>query len=181
MTPRFRFLKFPPCRILPGPHEAHISAQQYVAQAHSRLSQADVDEKRAKGNQRQARPRSEETVRIALDAPQSFRRNLRLTSKREIDRVFRHANARVTRGPVVVLTVPNDLSYPRLGLAIGKRFIPKAVRRNQTKRLAREWFRLNQESLPNLDMMVILRRRVDDPATIRRRLGEIGAKLKCAR
>jgi ribonuclease P protein component len=50
---------------------------------------------------------------------------------------------------------PNDKGYARLGLAISKRKVRKAVARNRIKRLVRESFRLNQANLPAADIVVL--------------------------
>ena len=48
-------------------------------------------------------------------------------------------------------------SRPRLGLAIAKRLMPRAVDRNRTRRLIRESFRAHQTKLPNRDYVVFAR------------------------
>jgi ribonuclease P protein component len=51
----------------------------------------------------------------------------------------------------------NHESHPRLGLAIATRTFGTAVARNRIKRIARESFRLNQHSLPPVDVTVAAR------------------------
>ena len=51
----------------------------------------------------------------------------------------------------------NGENYPRLGLSIATRTFGSAVARNRIKRLARESFRLNQHSLPPVDVTVSAR------------------------
>jgi ribonuclease P protein component len=51
----------------------------------------------------------------------------------------------------------NDETYPRLGLSIATRTFGSAVARNRIKRVARESFRLNQHSLPPVDVTVSAR------------------------
>jgi len=51
----------------------------------------------------------------------------------------------------------NDETYPRLGLSIATRTFGSAVARNRIKRVARESFRLNQYSLPPVDVTVSAR------------------------
>ena len=46
----------------------------------------------------------------------------------------------------------------RLGLAIAKKQIRLATRRNRLKRLARECFRQHREQLAGLDLVVMVRR-----------------------
>jgi ribonuclease P protein component len=51
----------------------------------------------------------------------------------------------------------NHESYPRLGLSIATRTFGSAVARNRIKRLTRESFRLNQHTLPPVDVTVSAR------------------------
>jgi ribonuclease P protein component len=56
-----------------------------------------------------------------------------------------------------LLATQNDLDHPRLGLAIAKKSIKKAVHRNIIKRTVRENFRL-QENLGSIDIVVLARK-----------------------
>ena len=51
----------------------------------------------------------------------------------------------------------NNETHPRLGLSIATRIFGTAVARNRIKRLTRESFRLNQHSLPPVDVTVSAR------------------------
>jgi ribonuclease P protein component len=51
----------------------------------------------------------------------------------------------------------NHETHPRLGLSIATRTFGSAVARNRIKRLTRESFRLNQHSLPPVDVTVSAR------------------------
>ena len=55
----------------------------------------------------------------------------------------------------VVLSRSNGLDGPRLGLAISRRHVDSAVRRNTVKRVVRESFRLNRAALKGLDIVVM--------------------------
>jgi len=56
-----------------------------------------------------------------------------------------------------VLARSNGHDYPRLGLAIGRKRIRRAVDRNKIKRLIRESFRQQREPLRGLDVVVMAR------------------------
>lgn len=79
----------------------------------------------------------------------TFRARQRLTHARDFAAVY-GARCKATRGPVVVHVRANNLPYWRLGLSIGKR-MGNAVARSRFKRLLREAFRLEQNSLPLWD------------------------------
>jgi ribonuclease P protein component len=85
-----------------------------------------------------------------------FPRSLRLTEAQEYNAVFSKAGRLVSSG-LVLLFRENDLNYGRLGLAISKKHVKQAVRRNLVKRLVRENFRLNQNQFSGLDIVVISR------------------------
>ncbi|MGR8930823.1 MAG: ribonuclease P protein component [Gammaproteobacteria bacterium] len=56
-----------------------------------------------------------------------------------------------------VLATHNPLPHPRLGLAIAKKAIRKAVARNRIKRTVRESFRLQRQQITNIDIVVLAR------------------------
>jgi RNase P protein component len=61
-------------------------------------------------------------------------------------------------GTFLVLIKKNDLDWNRLGLIVTKK-IGKSTRRNQYKRLAREFFRTNSHTWPQgLDLLFIARK-----------------------
>jgi ribonuclease P protein component len=85
-----------------------------------------------------------------------LRRRARLTRATEFGAVFAD-NIRASGGGLVVLARQNDLGYPRLGLAVSRRAVRRAVDRNRIKRLIRESFRLEQSGLGSMDYVVLAR------------------------
>lgn len=75
-----------------------------------------------------------------------FRKAERLQRRDEFRAVF---DRRWSRGGkyIVLYGLPNDLSYNRLGLSVGRRF-GNAVARNRFKRRCREVFRLTKDRQP---------------------------------
>ena len=57
---------------------------------------------------------------------------------------------------------PNQISDGRLGLAIAKKQLAKAVWRNRVKRLAREAFRQHKQAVSGYDIVVLGRRGMQD-------------------
>jgi len=83
-----------------------------------------------------------------------FNRHLRITSPADYKRVF--ANP-IKSGDSVftVLAKSNDSQQARLGLAIAKKQLRRAVDRNRVKRQIRESFRLYKDTLPAIDIVVL--------------------------
>jgi ribonuclease P protein component len=51
---------------------------------------------------------------------------------------------------------PNAVGLARIALVVPKKLVPRAVDRNRIRRIARETFRLRQEQLVGLDLVVRL-------------------------
>jgi ribonuclease P protein component len=73
----------------------------------------------------------------------------------------------------------NNLYGNRLGLAIAKKRVKLAVQRNRIKRVVRESFRLNQDNLPPIDMVVMVKSGIDklDNHKINQQLEKIWRKI----
>ena len=83
-----------------------------------------------------------------------FQRTSRLTEYLDFQKVFR-STFRSADSNFLVLAQRNGHAIARLGLAISKRRINKAVERNKVKRLIRESFRHHKNKLEGLDVVVI--------------------------
>jgi len=86
--------------------------------------------------------------------PEQFPRHVRLLDQKDFNFVFAEAMPFRSKA-FTLLTRQNNLQYPRLGLAISKKAVRKAVARNRLKRLVRESFRCWKHRLPNLDIVVL--------------------------
>ena len=86
-----------------------------------------------------------------------FNRELRLLTSDDYSRVFKQAH-KAGSPYFTIIARDNDLSYPRLGLAVPKKQIKTAANRNRFKRLARESFRINQNNLNKKDFVVIAKK-----------------------
>ena len=87
----------------------------------------------------------------------TFSPDLRLRKPTEFQKVFANP-VRSTDKYLTLLAIRNPLQHPRLGLAIAKKNVKKAVERNPIKRAIKESFRLNQHQLGNLDIVVMARK-----------------------
>jgi len=91
---------------------------------------------------------AEKRIKLHLD------NDLKLLNSENYNFVF-SGSQRFGNGSLTVLARKNDLEHPRLGLAISKKCAKRAVDRNRIKRLFRESFRLNQHTLPNVDIVAM--------------------------
>ena len=85
-----------------------------------------------------------------------FTRQNRLLTGADFDNVFKNCQ-RSADSVFTVLYRDNGLGYPRLGLAIAKKRVRHATRRNRLKRLIRESFRQAIPGIPSVDIVVLAR------------------------
>lgn len=85
---------------------------------------------------------------------QSFPRASRLTTPRSYQDVFQQG-LRARNGLLGGVVRTNTLSYARLGLAVSRKASPRAVVRNRIKRVIREVFRKQHQTLAALDYVII--------------------------
>lgn len=83
---------------------------------------------------------------------QSFPKKKRLLRLNEFIFVFKQSK-RIRVIGITLFSRDNKLGYPRIGLAISKRYVKRAHDRNRIKRYARETFRICQNDLSNLDFV----------------------------
>ena len=118
-----------------------------------------------------------------MPTTQAFTRQHRLLTGTQYQTVFDHPKWKVGNSVFLLLATPSDQPCPRLGLVIGRKRAKRAVDRGCVKRRAREQFRLRQDALAGLDIILLVRGRVDhpDPAQVTLQLGQLFDKLlaKC--
>jgi len=99
----------------------------------------------------------------------SFPPLLRLKKPAEYKKVFANP-VKSSDTYFTLLATKNDFDHPRLGLAIAKKNIRKAVHRNMIKRTVRENFRIKQQNLGGIDIVVLARKEaIDAPADLLRK------------
>lgn len=92
------------------------------------------------------------------DHGQAFTKSMRLLNSKDFQTVFDDAPLRTSHQQFLVLARLNTLDRPRLGLVIAKKHIRHAVDRNRMKRLIRETFRVKQQQLAGIDVIVLARK-----------------------
>ena len=90
----------------------------------------------------------------------SLSKSERLLLKADFSAVFNKPNGRFSTNPLRLLYRKNDLGLSRIGIIIPKKIVRLATSRNRHKRLIKEEFRLVKECLPNVDIVLLLNKRV---------------------
>lgn len=86
-----------------------------------------------------------------------FTRQQRLTQPSQFKNVFADPYVKQGDANMLLLGIKNDEKTARLGLAVAKKQLKRAVSRNRFKRLTRESFRQHLNVIKNLDIVVIAR------------------------
>ena len=84
-----------------------------------------------------------------------FRPKHRLRRRKDFARVF-SGGTRLNARVVTVVVRPNVVNHPRLGLAVARRAVRRAVARHRLKRRIRESFRHHAGRLGGLDVVVLV-------------------------
>ena len=111
---------------------------------------------------RRVAPRGERDLPLSTTLSERFKRFTRasrLTKSSDFRGVFNSAH-RCADSNFLVLVKKNELGFARLGMAISKKRVNSAVARNKIKRLVRESFRLNRNSLKGLDLVVLAQKNI---------------------
>lgn len=88
----------------------------------------------------------------------AFTRQQRLLTPEQFGFVFGYKKQiRSIDNSLTLLAAPNDVGYPRIGLAIAKKQVRRAVDRNRCKRVIRDSFRHVAGDLPAIDIIVLAR------------------------
>ena len=81
----------------------------------------------------------------------------RLSCPAQFQRVFKLGKKIVTPH-LTLIFCKNEVNFPRIGYAISKKLVARAVDRNQIKRIIRESFRQQQVLVAPVDVVAISRR-----------------------
>ena len=92
----------------------------------------------------------------------SLSKSERLLLKEDFSAVFSAPTGQFSASPLRILYRKNDLGLSRIGIIIPKKIVRLASARNRHKRLIKEQFRRVKESLPNVDIVFLLKRKVSE-------------------
>ena len=95
-------------------------------------------------------------------AEHRFTRDFRLLSPADFKSVFDGAQHKVSCRYILMLAIKQQTSQTRLGMVVAKKNVSKSVERNRIKRLIRESFRHARLQLPGLDIIVLIRKGLDN-------------------
>ena len=95
-------------------------------------------------------------------AEHRFTRDFRLLSPADFKSVFDGAQHKVSCRYILMLAIKQQTSQTRLGMVVAKKNVSKSVERNRVKRLIRESFRHARLQLPGLDIVVLIRKGLDN-------------------
>lgn len=110
-----------------------------------------------------------------------FPRSARLLTAADYSYVFDKAQRSADRY-FTVLYRPQERGEARLGLAIAKKQLRRAVDRHRVKRLIRETFRLSRSGIDAVDIVVLAKSGLDqqDNAVLRQSLEKHWRRVSCA-
>ena len=91
----------------------------------------------------------------------NFSRDLRLLLPSDYKFVFNQSIRSSDKLLMILVRKNPSHTQPRLGLAIAKKSVKTAVHRNRIKRLSREFFRLNQDTIACADYVILVRHGID--------------------
>jgi ribonuclease P protein component len=138
-------------------HAAHLPTVEDAARTPPRLPRAQSHTRRASGAAQPARARAPTRRAVAVVAAPGKRFGLdasrRLRRKAQFEQLLRQGERR-SLGGYLFYVGRGAAQAPRLGILISRRHAAAAVERNRIKRCIREAFRLEQENLGNLELLI---------------------------
>ncbi len=92
----------------------------------------------------------------------SFTKEQRLLTPAAFREVFDAPERKLHQSHLMAFVRSNSCNQPRVGMAITKRKVPTAVKRNLIKRQIREQFRHTASCIENKDIVFIVKKSIED-------------------
>ncbi len=127
----------------------NLSTKQSPKSEEARIQGENENRRREKRNQTQTGERSQEADTVSLLDLRLPKEN-RLRKRAEFQKVYSKGK-RIKGRFMTVFFMPSETSFQRIGITASKKAIGNAVKRNRSKRLLRESFRLNRAELNTLE------------------------------
>lgn len=107
-----------------------------------------------------------------------FTKPAKLIKTDEFSSVF-NFRKRISAQFLVIHYQPNVQQHARLGLVVGKKTAKLSVSRNYMRRVLREFFRLNQENICDVDLVIRVQKKFDkvDFVLIKQEFDSLIAKI----
>lgn len=96
-----------------------------------------------------------------MSRERKFSRQFRLLLPSDYKFVFNQPTRSSDKLLTILAKNNPEQNQPRLGLAVAKKSVKTAVQRNRIKRLSREFFRLNQNTIACADYVILVRPGID--------------------
>jgi ribonuclease P protein component len=120
---------------------------------------------------------------VTIDKPKKYglSKQAKLIKTDEFSSVF-NFRKRISAKYLVMHYQPNNLQHARLGLVVGKKTAKLSVSRNYMRRLLREFFRLQQDEICPVDLVIRVQKKFDriDFTQIKQEFDTLMAKLLIA-
>lgn len=110
-----------------------------------------------------------------------FSKKNRLLNKKDFEEVFSLAFKKVGNQYFFILLKKNNSNNKRVGVIVSKNNVRKANKRNLIKRIIKESFRLNKKKLSELDIVVLVKKEVNQLKTkkdVRREIDSLWEKIQ---
>ena len=104
--------------------------------------------------------RVEKTYRLKSSKSASFRKSEKLLLKTDFSAVFSNPHWTFLGQPTKNAVQEERSGFSRIGIIVPKKIVRLATSRNRHKRVIKEQFRLVKECLPNVDIVLLLNKRV---------------------
>ena len=109
-----------------------------------------------------------------------FGADQRLLCAKDFSGVFDHTLFKVHQPSFLILATAKPVAATaRIGLVVAKKKVRRAHERNRVKRISRESFRLHQHKLENIDIVLMVKRGIDELSNeeIRKDLDKLWRKI----